>query len=154
MLTGPAPGEEAPGYDPLVHLSVARAFVDSEVDQAQRFATYGVDTKYQRTVLLTREWTRLFNPVTDALARAGISSESFFDGAAEFLTAFLEQLPVVFTTFEMRRLQHQNPQRKWTTNDQFDVSFLSMAVVHCDIVVTEKHWATLMRRAGRRALRD
>jgi len=146
MITGPLPGDNLPDYDPSAHLFVAEAFVADEVDQAQRFATYGVDTKYQRTVLLEREWSRLTPPVTEALTRAGMSTEGFFGTGPEFLTTFLEQLPVVFTTFEMRRLQHQTPQRQWKTNDQLDISFLSMATVHCDVLVTEKHWATQLRR--------
>lgn len=148
MITGPLPGDNLPDYDPSAHLSVAEAFVANEVDQAQKFATYKVDTKYQRTVLLEREWKRLRVPVTQALTRAGISPEGFFGSGPDFLTTFLEQLPVVFTTFEMRQLQHQMPQRKWKTNDQFDISFLSMATVHCDVLVTENHWATQLRRAG------
>ncbi|MGC8489133.1 MAG: hypothetical protein ACP5QO_13095, partial [Clostridia bacterium] len=54
----------------------------------------------------------------------------------------------VWAALEMRRLQHQNPQRRWKTNDYYDVTALSVAVVHCDVVVTERHWAALITRAG------
>ncbi len=49
----------------------------------------------------------------------------------------------------MRRIQHQMPaERGWSPNDFYDIRALSVAVAYCDLVVTEKHWAHVMRRAG------
>ncbi|AUW92650.1 hypothetical protein BXT84_00685 [Sulfobacillus thermotolerans] len=66
---------------------------------------------------------------------------------AEFLTAFIEAMPVVNVSLQMRRLQHQNPQRQWHPNNHYDIEGSSVVVVHCDIIVTERHWAHRLQRA-------
>lgn len=147
LLCGPGEGEEVPGYDPNAHRVFADKFVLAEEDQAEKFQRFKADSAYQQRVLTAREWILLMNEVAEeALTHAGIDFEWFLSQGAEFLTDFLSDLPVVHTQVEMKRLQHQNRSRRWTSNDHYDVTALSMAVVHCDAVVTEKHWAHLLRR--------
>ena len=42
-------------------------------------------------------------------------------------------------------VRHRNPQMSWTRNDIRDMHALSVAVVHCDVVVTERHVTSLLR---------
>jgi len=145
LLCGPLEAEHVPGYSPDAVRAFSEEFVRTEEDQAVKFKQFGVDSAYQERVLTAREWALLMNEVAvDALARAGLDSESFLSQGADFLTDFLSDMPVVHAQMEMRRLQHQNPSRHWQPNDHNDVIALSMAVVHCDVVVTEKHWAHLL----------
>jgi len=45
-------------------------------------------------------------------------------------------------------MQHGQQQRRWRPNDLHDFTALSVAAAYCDIVITEKHWATMLRRGG------
>jgi hypothetical protein len=149
LLCGPPEGVDVPGYDPNAHRVFADQFVTAEEDQANKFREHGADSRYQRRVLLAREWILLVREIAlNALIHAGIDPDWFFSQGAEFLADFIADMPVVNASLEMRRLQHQNPDRPWSPNDHYDVQALSMAVVHCDVVVTEKHWAHVIRRAG------
>jgi len=65
----------------------------------------------------------------------------------EALTAILRDLPTLWAWTELTRLQHQNPTRAWRLQDFNDLRALTVAIVHCDIVVFEKHWSNLARRA-------
>jgi len=48
----------------------------------------------------------------------------------------------------MRLLRHQNPGTKWESNEMVDIAYLACAVVHCDLVVTEKQWVHELKRSG------
>ena len=51
------------------------------------------------------------------------------------------------------KLRHQrqaNPQKAWHDHDLNDVTALVIAVRYCDVVVTEKSWASPSQRRGRR----
>jgi hypothetical protein len=58
------------------------------------------------------------------------------------------------------QLRHQNPPAKWESNDLVDIAYLASAVVHCDVVFTEKQWvhelgrSGLLERHGTRAVPD
>ena len=53
-----------------------------------------------------------------------------------------------FATVELLRLQHEKASRHWRNSDYYDRTALPMAIVQCDVVVTERHWAHKIRRAG------
>lgn len=146
-LCGPPDGVEVPDYEPHAHRVFADEFAATEEDQAARFLAAGADTTYQGRVLRAREWAALLPTTLAALQRAGIDADWFLSQGAQVLTEFIADMPVVHASLEMRRHQHQNPSRRWRANDAYDVTALSMAVVHCDAVVTEKHWADVLHRA-------
>jgi hypothetical protein len=62
--------------------------------------------------------------------------------------AFIEQLPTRDAALRLRLLRHQNPGTKWESNDMVDIAYLACAVVHCDLVVTEKQWVHELKRSG------
>lgn len=146
LLCGPPKGVSVPDYEPRVAQKFAEKFFEEESDQALRFKSRGTTSERMKRVLLAREWVRLGPFAFNALKRSGIDMEWFLSHDKTFLTEFIEDMPVLHTSFYMRSLQHQNPQRKWATNDFFDIAALSVAVVHCDVVVTEKHWAHVLRQ--------
>jgi len=145
-LCGPGPGEPADDRR-QTYLQMAEDFVTTEEDQAARFRDGQADADLQRRTLLARENIRLMPYVEEACNRAGLEPSQLLVGGAESLTGFFLDLPVVSSQMEMIRLQHRNPQRRWTVNDYYDICAFSVAVVYCDVMVIEKHWAALMRRA-------
>jgi len=44
--------------------------------------------------------------------------------------------------------KHRNRDSVWRPNDIFDVDALSVAAAYCDVVVTERHAAHVLARAG------
>ena len=149
LLCEPPEGVDVPGYDANADRVLAERFAEEEKEQALRFQQFGTSVNRQGRVLLAQEWIRNLHLFVDSLARCGIDPARFLQSQnGESRTALVRDMPVVWAALEMRRLQHQNPQRRWKTNDYYDVTALSVAVVHCDVVVTERHWAALIRRAG------
>jgi hypothetical protein len=62
--------------------------------------------------------------------------------------AFIEELPTRAAVLRLRLLRHQNPKANWESNDMVDIAYLGCAVVHCDLVVTEKQWVHELKRSG------
>lgn len=62
--------------------------------------------------------------------------------------AFIEELPTRDAALRLRLLRHQNPGASWESNDMVDIAYLACAVVHCDLVVTEKQWVHELKRSG------
>lgn len=61
---------------------------------------------------------------------------------------FIGELPTRDATLRLRLLRHQNPSTKWKANDLNDIAYVACAVVHCDIVVTERTWVHELGRSG------
>jgi hypothetical protein len=101
-----------------------------------------------------------------ALERAGLPSDAFGpigmagptlgeEGGTELLPdllsmarGFIAELPTRDATLRLRLLRHQNPAARWEANDMVDIAYLACAVVHCDLVVTEKQWVHELKRSG------
>jgi hypothetical protein len=64
------------------------------------------------------------------------------------MSKLAESMPLIYVTSELHRLREGAVQQPWSMNDLTDIDALSRAVVHCDIVVTERQWATLVIRAA------
>jgi hypothetical protein len=61
---------------------------------------------------------------------------------------FIGELPTRDAALRLRSMRHQNPETKWESNDLNDIAYLACAVVHCDVIVTEKQWVHELRRSG------
>ena len=146
FLCGPPDGVDVPGYDPHADRAFAEEFVQIQEEQAQRFQDNHTSRDRQGRLLTAAEWVQMAPLAVRALIKERIDPEEFFQDP-EFLTAFIEDMPVVNASLQMRRLQHQNPQRQWKPNDHYDIEGFSVAVVHSDIIVAERHWAHMLERA-------
>lgn len=85
------------------------------------------------------------------LTRPGLPSDlrpDVLNGLLPVARAFIAQLPTRDAALRLRLRRHQDPNAKWETNDMIDIAYLACAVVHCDVVVTEKQWVHEMRGAG------
>jgi hypothetical protein len=92
----------------------------------------------------------------DALGSLGLAAENLGaeEGAKlvpELMSAsraFIAMLPTRDAALRLRLLRHQNPATKWEANDMVDIAYIACAVVHCDVVVTEKQWVHELKRSG------
>jgi hypothetical protein len=50
-------------------------------------------------------------------------------------------------TYELRRLRQQSQDTNWKPNDLNDIASLAVAIPYCDVVVTERQWSHMARRA-------
>lgn len=61
---------------------------------------------------------------------------------------FIGQLPTRDAALRIRSERHRNPNSTWESNDMIDIGYLADAVVHCDVIVTERQWVHELRQAG------
>lgn len=61
---------------------------------------------------------------------------------------FIAQMPTRDAALRLRLRRHQDPNARWESNDMVDIAYLACAVVHCDVVVTEKQWVHELRGSG------
>ena len=69
-------------------------------------------------------------------------------GDREKILDLLHGLPSRWVASELRRMRLRNPQQPWTRSDSNDILALSIAVPYCDVVVTERQWATHINQLG------
>jgi hypothetical protein len=85
------------------------------------------------------------------LARPDLPEERVRDVLEELLPLareFIAKLPTRDAALRLRLLRHQNPATNWERNDMIDIAYLACAIVHCDLVVTEKQWVHELKRSG------
>lgn len=83
-----------------------------------------------------------------ALALAGIPEDTFMALGPDGLTGFLRGVSTRWVVTRLRGVVRANKSRAWEGNDLRDLAALSLAVVYCDVVVTERQWAAAIRRLG------
>ncbi len=147
MLTCPPEGVVIPEYDPRAHNVYDHWFVAQERELARQLATMPQsklrDILYARALVLD-----VLPSLRPTLQHAGLPLSILRLESKAAGTAMLQKLPTLWATTELRRLQHENPGRPWVPQDHGDLITLTMAIVHCDIVVFDRHWGALARRAG------
>jgi len=89
----------------------------------------------------------IIDPLGEALQYADISWKEFEAMGESGWIEFLHDLPSRDVDLELLQLRHRNPQKAWDANDLADVSALAIAVPYCDVVVTERLWTDLIKRA-------
>lgn len=88
-------------------------------------------------------------PVKEVLEFHGLSWErDLLPLGSEGLTSLIRDMPSRKTEVHLHRQIIKNPNLKPKDNDLEDWSALSPATAHCDVVVCEKHFASLLRRDG------
>ncbi|HVF12253.1 MAG TPA: hypothetical protein VNA87_04125 [Actinomycetota bacterium] len=81
--------------------------------------------------------------------RAGISTSELEELLNEIGIEYLiYEIPTLYAIAEMRRVAHEDPNRRWKDTDMNDIRALSVATVYCDYIWTEKEWAHLMNRGN------
>jgi hypothetical protein len=83
-----------------------------------------------------------------AMNEAGLRSDQLENLGRDGLTDLVERMPITFTASELHRLREAAADKPWEPNDVNDINALSVAIVHCDAVVTERQWVDFAQRAG------
>lgn len=90
--------------------------------------------------------------IADVCEAAGLDPRAFLLWLLEDEQAraakFIEAMNAWGTYSRLRILRHANPQKQWEGNDRSDLMALSVALTSCEVVVTERLWCDLARRAG------
>jgi hypothetical protein len=150
LLTGLPPGMEAqlPDFDPLGHLKFGEQYA-REKEALRRLQKEHKWHKGERAKRVARAQvlTDHLEPIEEACGRAGIDSGVLIGEGREGMTDFLNAVPTMLATSELERLRHSASQKPWERQDLHDINALAVASVYCDIVVTERFWVDVARRA-------
>ena len=117
-------------------------------DKVERARAVGkAYSKAERKRAYVAELTYHLQPeLTQVLALYGKTLRNLLDLGKSRLTAFFEQVPTLHVEVELATERDDFWNRLVDPNDMVDVSFLSVAIPYCDIVVTEKFWTDLAKR--------
>lgn len=94
-------------------------------------------------IMLATAYTDIRLPVAEASYELGIEPEQVGDHWLQIL----EATPSRWVEMKLRHQRQANPQKAWEGHDLNDVTALAIAVPYCDVVVTEKSWASLLTAA-------
>jgi hypothetical protein len=133
------------GYDPRAHLVVNDRWVDDQNTLAGKLRQ--LPPEERADAHCRRAWVLEILPLLEETLRRAQLPVTVLPTDKEGMTDFLRELPTLWAWTELVRLQHENPERQWKPQDFNDLRAFGVAIVHCDIVVFEKHWSDLARRA-------
>jgi hypothetical protein len=85
--------------------------------------------------------------VAEGMARVGLQFEDLRDVGRGGLTDLIQSIPTLHVASELVRQREAARDTPWTRNDVNDVYALSVAIVYCDVVVTELQWVDLATRS-------
>ncbi|KAB1650399.1 hypothetical protein [Pseudoclavibacter endophyticus] len=85
--------------------------------------------------------------IIDPLLRISRELGIAFNDVLDRMTHLVEAIPSRWVEMKLRHVRQANPQKAWSGNDLNDVTALAIAVPYCDIVVTEKSWASMLTDA-------
>jgi hypothetical protein len=130
-------------YEEIPSNYVARRKHFSELFQRERIG------KAKRTDYLSAEaLIGILDPLKEAMARASVPPDELFGQSKAYLQAFLREVPLGYVEYEMNKCLHDSANYKPKLNDLHDVAALSVALVYCDVVITERHWVHIIKQAG------
>lgn len=148
LVTGPASDWPFEGLDPVAqHDPMRERHAQDEREVGERIRSSGYKGAKFHDAWTARMVVELLEPINEAMLRAGVDPNLLGADGKDGIERFLHDLPVASAVFEFRWRRHRNATLAWTANDLNDMHSLATAVVHCDIVVTERHAASLLREA-------
>ncbi len=121
-------------------------FAEEESRRGRRLAEWqaaiGERTQRFRIQALTDFEKELF----PALIGAGVSPTELETIGPDGLEELVSRIPTIWVLTELRRVRYSNPSQGFRPTDLNDLRALAVAVVHCDVVLTDKAWADALRR--------
>lgn len=151
LLIGPSPQlEEAgiPDYEPLSHLEVGERYAEAKQNlrEVRKAAGWNRGERSER-LARAQALTDHLPQIEEAMSRAGLNIDLLIDGGREGMGEFVEKVPTVLASSELERHRHVASEKPWERQDLTDIGSLCVAVVHCDVVVTENVWTDAVRRS-------
>ncbi|WP_055475444.1 hypothetical protein, partial [Gordonia sp. HS-NH1] len=98
-------------------------------------------------VAVMSELADVIDPLMSECDRSGVDLNDLI-ASKHAQYDLLKGIPSRWVMSELRRVRLRNPQQPWTRNDLNDLSFLSIAIPYCDVVVTERQWARHIDQLG------
>jgi hypothetical protein len=129
-------------------LEFAEAFAADENAQAKLYAEHGADKDLRRRAVSARQMLDIWEELAQALLRAQVTIDDIAALGADGVTELALDLRSRAAGHHMTWWQYDNPETKWEPNDLDDISYLSVAVGYCDIVVTERKWTHILNASG------
>lgn len=129
------------------HERIDDAFKQGRANQRQLFRSrgYGEGVKL-RQAAIGRTLADIYVPLAQAVERAGISLDMFFDEIGNDLESFVNELPSRRVIFELQVAQDASA-ATFKEGDLRDLGALAVAIAYCDVVVTERQWTDIVRKA-------
>lgn len=121
-------------------------FAAAETEYSTRLAGWRTDAADRRRrirISALQEFNREF---VAALLLADVPIEEFGKLDSDGLEKLIESVPALWTVTELRRVRRANPAQAYKVGDLSDLKALAVAVVYCDVVVTDKAWVDTLRR--------
>lgn len=151
VLIGPSPEMERagiPDFEPLSHLEVGERYAKAkeELRQVRKAEGWNSGERAPR-VARAQAITDNLPPIEEAMSRAGLSIDVLIDGGQEGVGAFVEAVPTVLASSELEKHRHVASEKPWERQDLNDISALSVALAHCDVVLTEGLWSDGVHRS-------
>jgi hypothetical protein len=81
-----------------------------------------------------------------SLIKMGLTLDMFLSIGKDGIKAFYEAIPTLNVMIELARERDNDHNKKISENDATDISFLSVAIPYCDIIVTERFWSSLIEK--------
>jgi len=149
-LRGPRPEDipNMPGYDLAPVEAADREQVSREVEFAKMLAEDPMLRTRLDDIVAARElYWELGPELPRLLYRAAMSVDSFFFKGKDWIRGFLESLPSIAVQKALKVRSFANASRPWSVNDLRDSEHLMLAVPYCNVVVTDRHAASVLKQA-------
>lgn len=145
LRVGPNPLKAA-GFDPS-NSELAKRYVEHENTIAASIREKKVTGEMFELAVRASDLGDIQPAVTEALERIDLTWAGFLEALGPSgVVSFVDDLPTRYVTNLMRSAKLWQNQQKWEPNDLNDILALPVAVVYCDVVVTEKQWAERFRQ--------
>lgn len=145
LRVGPNPLKEV-GFDPS-NSELAKRYVEHENTIAASIREKKLTGEMLELAVRASDLGDIQPAVTEALERIDMTWEGFLETLGPlWIASFVDDLPTRYVTNLMRSAKLRQNQQKWEPNDFNDILALPVAVVYCDVVVTEKQWAERFRQ--------
>lgn len=134
------------GFDPS-DVELAKQYVEHENTIAASIRERNLRGNMLELAVRASDLGDIQPAVAEALERIDMTWEGFLDALGPAgVVRFVDDLPTRYVTNLMRSAKLRQNQQKWEPNDFNDILTLPVAVVYCDVVVTEKQWIERFRQ--------
>lgn len=128
-----------------------RRFVDSwkvfaEGHEKSRALVWDGAKEFRKRAYCTRLTIGIADRFTAVLGEFGLVGKDLDALGPAGCVELLERVPFLDVEINLHVERNEHRDRKIAPNDELDISFLSMAIPYCDVVVTERFWTSLIRR--------
>jgi len=119
-------------------------FVEHERELLDRLSAHGLSARL-RDALVLSDIVELLDEINAGCIRARVNPDRLRGGPA--MRGFHAALPSRDLLVDLRSLRLQDRNLPLEQHDRTDLLGLAVALVYCDVVVTERRWAHFARRA-------